>query len=324
MLLAFTWWSVLLYTKNRDAFRAKSEFLKIMMVVKKEITTDEQFLLSPVYYDLHRSYKRQEWMIMGEAVVFVISLVIGMWFINRGYNNQINSARQRRNFLLSITHELKSPIASIKLVLETVKKRTLPKEKVDKLATSAIQEADRLNTLVNDLLLAAKIETAYQPVMESLELGEILENVVAKLKVKFPEVQFEVSIPEEQVLLQGDQLGISSTFINLLENAVKYSSKPAQIRASIQQSKKQIKIEVADQGIGISDAEKKKVFKQFYRVGSEDTRKTKGTGLGLFIVDQIVKAHQGQIDVKDNQPQGTVFIITLPVNKTIDELIESR
>ena len=313
MLLAFTWWSVLLYTKNKDAFDAKTEFLKLVMIAEHKVHNQDEFLKTVEYKNLATQYKKQEWMILGEAIVFVFSLVLAIWFINRGYNKEMRAAQQRRNFLLSITHELKSPIASIKLILQTFQKRVLQQEQKDKLLTSAVKEADRLNNLVNDLLLAAKIETTYQLNVERINLSQLLENLIKDLKVKFPDVNFNYKPDNANIFIEGDKLGITSVMLNLMENAVKYSPKPAQIFISMNQLDNNVNLEIADLGIGIADDEKKKIFDQFYRIGNEDTRETKGTGLGLFIVKQVVKAHHGSINILDNQPHGSIFRILLPL-----------
>ena len=293
--------------------------MKIVMVAEGSISNDAEFKQTKVYQDLAKKYQRQEWMILGEALVFIISLIIGVWLINRGYNKEILVANQQRNFLLSITHELKSPLSSIRLILETFQKRDLKQEQKEKFTRSALQETDRLTTLVNDLLLAAKIETSYQPSREPIPLTDSLEDIVSKLKIKYPEAQFTVKSEPADIFMEGDRLGITSTMINLLENALKYSPAPAIVEAMVKANDQNIIIEIADQGFGISDNEKKKVFEKFYRIGSEDTRKSKGTGLGLFIVKEIIKAHRGKIMVLDNQPKGTRFKIVLPSNSQLHE-----
>ena len=251
-------------------------------------------------------------MIFGEAAVFIFSLVIGVYMINRGYNKEMTASQQRRNFLLSITHELKSPIASIRLVLETLLKRQLRKEQIDHFGNNALKETDRLNDLVNNLLLAAKIETTYQPVLEEIELQEFLEDITQRMQEKFPGAKIRFISQVENPYLQGDLMGLTSIAVNLIENAVKYNIGKPEIEVRLKEEKKKVLLEFADNGIGISDQEKKKIFEQFYRIGKEDTRKTKGTGLGLYIVDQIVKAHGGKITVSDNLPQGTVFTVEFP------------
>lgn len=313
MLLALAWWSILLFTKNRDAFISKVELQKLVMIANNEIKTDEAFLASPFYQKLLKKYQREEWMIVGEALGFAIILVIGIWFINRGYNQQVTTAQLSRNFLLSITHELKSPIASIQLVLETLKKRQLNEEQIKKLSHNALKDTNRLNTLVNDLLLAAKVETAYQPHIETIYLSRLLQEIITKLQHRHPSANFEFRQSKEAIEIAGDLTGITSVVTNLLENAVKYSHQTQPIIiTSLREIGEKISIQFADNGIGISDKEKNKVFERFYRVGNEDTRQTKGTGLGLYIVDQIIKAHQGSITVSDNSPEGSIFTISLP------------
>ena len=314
-LIAIAWWSVLLFTKNRDAFQGRAGESKMLMIADGLIKTDEEFLTTDFYKDLQAEYNRQEWMILGESVVFVISLVIGLWLINQGYNKEIEAAQQRRNFLLSITHELKSPLASIKLVLETFIKRDLETKHIHQLSNNALKETERLNDLVNDLLLAAKVETAYQPHLETINLSQFLHDIIARLQNKYPKVQFNFRQPEKNLNIKADKTGLTSVAANLLENAVKYGVEKTVISTILRKVDKQtINIEIADNGIGIPDKEKTKIFERFYRVGNEDTRKTKGTGLGLYIVNQIVLAHKGTIKVSDNRPQGTIFTISLPVH----------
>jgi len=312
MLLALGWWSFLLFTKNRDAFIAKVELQKLIMIANQEIENDAAFLQAPIYQEYLSKYNRQEWMILGEALVFAVILVIGIWFINRGYNQQVEAAQQSRNFLLSITHELKSPLASIQLVLETLQKRQLKEDQIKKLSQNALKDTNRLTTLVNDLLLAARVETAYQPHIETLRLDQLLETLIEKMKQFHPTAHFEFRQNQEEIFLEGDRTGITSVALNLLENAVKYSSEAPSIITTLHQKENAIFLDFSDNGIGIPEQEKLKVFNRFYRIGNEDTRQTKGTGLGLYIVNQIVKAHQGTISVKDNIPQGTIFTITLP------------
>ena len=316
MILAFFWWSILLFNKNRDAFRAKSQLMKIEMIEHGEIKDNAHFLKSAQYTSLSKHYTRQEWMIVGEAIVFVISLVLGVYFINRGYNKEMIASQQSRNFLLSITHELKSPIASIRLVLETLLKRELPREKTNQLQVNALKETERLNTLVNNLLFSAKLESTYQANKEPLDLHELLEEIITKLNDKYPDATFTFKQEGEMPYFQGDKMGMISVALNLLENAVKYSGNggKANIEAHLSmQGDEQIKLEIKDQGVGIPEKEKKQIFRKFYRVGNEDTRTAKGTGLGLYIVDQIIRAHSGQISVHDNVPKGSVFEILLPI-----------
>lgn len=313
MLMAFAWWSILLFTKNKDAFEAKRDLLKLGMIAQGIVHSDEDFLQSDRYQLLAIQYHRQEWMIFGEAFVFIISLVIGVWLINRGYNKEMMAARQRRNFLLSITHELKSPLASIRLVLETFLKRELQNDQIQTFSKKGLKETERLTSLVNDLLLSAKLETAYQPHLESIDLVQLFEGLVQQMRDNHPHATFGLNSLPAPLMVFADQTGITSVGLNLLENAVKYAGPHPKIQIDISCNNSDALITVADNGPGIEDKEKKLIFDKFYRVGNEETRQTKGTGLGLFIANQIVKAHQGSITVSDHAPGGTIFSVRLPV-----------
>lgn len=312
LILGFTWWAVLLYIKNRDAFEAKTELLRIGMIAEGIYQNDAWFNQTPALLALENKYRHQQWMIYGESAVFVLSIIVSVILINRGYQKEVQTAQQRRNFLLSITHELKSPLASIRLVLETLIKRELPAEKVQDISRRALRETERLHQLVNDLLFSAKLETAYQPLLEPILLSPLLNDIVQGFREKYPEAILELSCPDDLLLRQGDREGLASVALNLLENAVKYSQPPPHIYIRLQALGDKILWSFEDQGIGIGEKEKNRIFEKFYRVGNEDTRQTKGTGLGLYIVAQIVKAHGGRITVSDNVPKGTVFVIEIP------------
>ena len=314
MLLAFSWWTVLLHTKNRDAFLAKNELLKLNLIAKNEIKNEEDFLKNSFHIELRDAYKRQEWMILGEASVFVLSLLIGIVFINRGYHKEILAAKQSSNFLLSITHELKSPIASIRLGFETLQRKKLSEEQSLVLLKNGINDTDRLNNLVSDLLLSARLESTYQLNTELFSLEILIDECVQLIKQKFPSAIIKVSLLQEMPEILADYSAIRSVIINLLENAVKYSDNVPEINIGLTSTNERCIIEISDKGIGIDQSERKKIFEKFYRVGNEDQRKTKGTGLGLYIVDQIVRAHNGSITVSSNQPQGTIFNVFLPFN----------
>lgn len=314
MLMAFAWWSLLLFTKNRDAFEAKRDLLRIGMVAEGHVKNNLEFEQTLEYRELAKKYQRQEHMIFGEAMMFVMTLLAGIWFINQGYQKEVKANQQRRNFLLSITHELKSPIASIRLVLETLLRRELPKEKADQLANSALRENERLHELVENLLLSAKLETAYQPHFEELNLAALLEDLMARFAGRHPEAIIALEKPDDFPMVKADKQGLISVATNLLENAIKYTEDQPEIEVRLSFEKHKVAMEFADNGPGIPDKEKNRVFEKFYRIGSEETRKTKGTGLGLFIVQQVVKAHKGRIQVLDNQPKGTVFKIIISVD----------
>jgi signal transduction histidine kinase len=255
-------------------------------------------------------FSRQRWMIIGEGAVFMIILLFGLWRIYRIRQKELALALQQQNFLLSITHELKSPLASVQLVLETIQKRQLNQEQLQKLSTNGLKENDRLHRLVQDLLLAARVEGGYEYVFEELDLNMLLKECVGWAIPKYSgKINFESS--DEVLLYPSDKNTLLTAFSNLIENAIKYSEGAEPISIKAYRKKHQILIEIADFGPGIPKSEREKIFNKFYRIGNEHTRKTKGTGLGLYIVKKVIEAHGGTINLKDNQPKGTVFTVVL-------------
>jgi signal transduction histidine kinase len=211
----------------------------------------------------------------------------------------------------SITHELKSPLASIRLVLETQCRRDLPREQVEKLCQHGLRDAARLQSLVEDLLLAARLEDNWNPLPEPVDLHTLARDSVRGLQVRFPQANIRIDLPEDFPPVQADKMGLTAVVHNLLENAVKYSPEGAPVALTAERVDGRFLLRVADQGYGIPDDEKKAVFEKFYRLGNEETRQATGTGLGLYIVSQVVKAHRGKIDVANNHPRGTVFTIEI-------------
>lgn len=312
VLAAGGWWSYLLYIKNDDALKAKKVVLWYQM---KEQGIDEAgYLRSEPYQNLIKRYNRQQYMIMSEGLVLLLFMIIGIWKIAQSRKRELELAEQQRNFLLSITHELKSPIASIQLVLETFRKRELKIEQTQKLANNGLVDTARLHKLVQDMLLAARMEGGYQYSFEPIMLQELLGECIELVQPKYKGI-IQLYAPKESVVQEIDKTMLTSAVLNLLENAVKYAGESEKIDLYLKEKRDRIVIEIWDQGAGIPKTERNKVFTKFYRIGSEETRKTKGTGLGLYIVKQVIDAHRGHITIKDNQPQGSIFIINLPKTK---------
>jgi len=264
----------------------------------------------PEYEELKSDYDRQMYMILGEAVVFGVTLILGIYFINRAFVRELSAAEKQKNFLLSITHELKSPLASINLILSTFIKRKLPEEKIKELSQDGLNESVRLEELFNKILIATRLDKAYPFNFEETDLSNTVYNVAQSFQKRHPNVDMDINI-QTDIIKDVDRESIVSVVKNLLENAYKYTSDKKHISISLQQDSGNIYLKVGDNGIGIAKNEKTKVFDQFYRVGNEDTRASKGTGLGLYIVNQIVTAHNGKIKILDNPKGGSIFQITL-------------
>lgn len=254
-------------------------------------------------------------MVLGETAVFLFIFFVGAYYLQKAINQERKLQHQQKNFLLSVTHELKSPLASIKLYLQTILKRELDPAQQKSFITNSLKDIERLDDLVENMLLATKIESnSYTFPKENFNLSELVNSVAGRLQVHTCSSQIIKLSVQQGISLFGDKFALTSVVTNLIENAVKYSPPCAEVNVSLRRSNGQIHFIVADSGIGINDQEKSRIFDKFYRVGSEDTRKTKGTGLGLFIVKQVLDKHQASIKAKNNQPSGSIFEVTFNAN----------
>ncbi|HLO53836.1 MAG TPA: HAMP domain-containing sensor histidine kinase [Saprospiraceae bacterium] len=311
MLMALIWWTVLLLKNNTSLYESKLELLQESQNRIFEVK-DFDIKTTPEYETITSNFERNKKMILGEGMVFGISLILGLWFIQNAYIKEVENTGKQKNFLLSVTHELRSPIASINLITQTLLKRKLPPEKTIDLHESILSESTRLEKLINNLLLTTRINNSYTYNFESINVHDAIHEVIKNTHFQCPEVNIHTHLPNPDLNIMADKEAFISIINNMVENGIKYSAKPAKIDIKVHENQKNIMIELADEGIGIPENEKSKVTGQFYRVGSEETRETKGTGLGLYIVDKITKAHNGFMEIQNNAPKGSKFIITLP------------
>ncbi|WP_183563663.1 sensor histidine kinase [Mucilaginibacter sp. SP1R1] len=249
-------------------------------------------------------------MILGEGSMFILIFVVGAYSLHASINKERKLQEQKKNFLLSVTHELKSPLASIKILLQTIQKRNLTKEQILDFIDKSLNDVERLDDMVENMLLASKIDNrSYTFPKASFNLSVLVDSIVNRLQITKCDCNQQIidAEIEPKIEITGDKFALTSVVTNLIENAVKYSSPCSAVGVKLFSKGDRIFLEVADHGIGIADNEKSRIFDKFYRVGSEDTRNTKGTGLGLYIVKEVLDKHQASIRVRDNRPAGSVF-----------------
>ena len=246
---------------------------------------------------------------IGEGSTFLFLILLGAIFVYREVRRQIRLQLQQQYFMMAVTHELKTPIAVTKLNLETLQKHKLDEAKQHKIIQAGLQEVGRLDTLANNILVASQLEGGgYTQVKESLDLSILVKQSVQDYRLRFPERRWEAHIePENSV--NGDFLLLQMLVNNLVENALKYSPRDSTITVLLEKKGHHIQLSVKDQGQGIPDEEKKKIFGKFYRTGQETTRQTKGTGLGLYLCRKITDDHHAKIKVTDNSPTGSIFTV---------------
>jgi len=249
-------------------------------------------------------------MIVGEGSIFIIVFLAGAIWLHRSIIRERKLHEQKKNFLLSVTHELKSPLASIKILLQTIQKRDLTREQVLDFIAKSLTDIERLDDMVENMLLASKIENrSYTFPKAQFNLSVLVDSIVNRLQLTKCETSQQIidAEIEPKIQITGDKFALTSVVTNLIENAIKYSRPCETVAVKLFSKEGRVYLQVADHGIGIADDEKGRIFDKFYRVGSEDTRNTKGTGLGLYIVKEVLDKHQASIKVKDNRPGGSIF-----------------
>ncbi|MDB5195721.1 MAG: histidine kinase [Flaviaesturariibacter sp.] len=307
IIAALVWWFVSLERQNKTIHTLRKSEIGII----KNDTGSYQRQWQIIDDLQQRNSKKY----IGEGVTFLLLILFGAAYVYRLVRRQFRLQQQQQNFMMAITHELKTPISVARLNLETLQKRQLPEERRQKLLQTTVEETTRLDNLINNILISSQLDgNAYKASKEELNFSALVEDVVQQFGSRYPERIINSDI-ETDVDLKGDPLLLKLLVSNLLENANKYSGKETPITCRLLHRDRTVILQISDEGIGISADEKGKVCNKFYRVGNEQTRTTKGTGLGLFICRKIAQHHYASISISDNEPAGTTFTISFKASE---------
>jgi signal transduction histidine kinase len=258
--------------------------------------------------------KGVEWLVLVEGLLMLVAILAGVYVIFLYWRRQANLYLKQRTYISQLTHELKSPLASIQLHLETVKLRDLPKEKLDGFIDTMLSDTERLNHLTSNLLMATRIE--FRQLGEKakrIDFSQFVSGYLERKRGELPEggrITLEI---EQGIYAVIDTEGMEMALRNLFENALLYSPVSPEIRVSLKRAGRQCLLDFQDNGIGIGKQELGLIFEMFYRVRNPGEN-IRGTGLGLYIVKSVVNAHGGKITVASAGPgKGSTFHITLPL-----------
>lgn len=307
IIAALAWWFISLEKQNSRI--AQLQYRTVNQKSNSLSATE----LSNQIFAIDKENKRNTGKYIAEGITFLILILIGAVFVYRSISRQLKLQQQQQNFMMAVTHELKTPISVARLNLETLQKHNLDERKKQKLIRTTLDETSRLDFLTNNILVAAQLESNnFKSSKEELDLGSLLKDCIHQFSNRFPDRVFKEEI-EEDADLKGDALLLQMLINNLLENATKYSPKETTITTSLKKYRSGIELQIKDEGAGIAEDEKDKIFTKFYRIGSETTRKTKGTGLGLYLCRKIARDHNGDITMTNNDPQGSIFAVTFKI-----------
>jgi len=274
---------------------------KLLQLNKDDIAYQQKF---DAFTDEH---KRKTAQYISEGITFVFVTLVGAVFVYRAVRRQFRLGKAQQNFMMAVTHELKTPIAVVNLNLETLQKRKLDEGRQQHIIASTLKEAERLNDLTTNILVTSQLESGnYMPDKEKVDMSSLTNKAVSDFMHRFPNRNIRSHI-DEDIFITGEKLLLQLLINNLIDNALKYSPKSNPVFVELKKTNEHAQLNVIDDGNGIADNEKRKVFQKFYRSGDEDIRKTKGTGLGLYLCKRIAETHKAKMKVTNNQPTGSIF-----------------
>lgn len=306
--------------------RAIEERYPYVAVLPEPVEPDDPVLLSdpPVYLTLRKevlaamAQERTQtlYRTTGEAVILVGIVLLGMTYIYRKLNAGTELMLRQRNFLAAVTHELKTPIASLRVWMETLTTRSLEADQKGRIQMLMDRDLTRLTELVGNLLQVARADSGNLEIHpEAVELAPWLRGVCETMDHRLGPGQLGLVLElGEGISARIDPKAMGTVIENLLSNAYKYAQDPRRTTVILSpRGETEVLITVADRGIGLAAKDLPKLFQRFFRVGDEMTRSVPGTGLGLFLCREIVQAHQGEIQVaSQGTGLGSTFTIRLP------------
>jgi signal transduction histidine kinase len=275
--------------------------------------------------DMSQKFLRTSFVILGALSLF---LAAGMYLMYRNVMREMALAKLKSDFVSNVSHELRTPLSLIRLYAETLELGRLPnREKQHEYYEIIRKESERLTALINNILDFSRIEAGRKEYdFRDTNIADLVRSTLESYRFQIEQngFKFEQKIDDALPPVKVDREAIARSLLNLVNNAVKYSSDEKYLGVTVYRSNGSVKLQVADHGIGIPPTEQHKIFEKFYRVGDPLVHNTKGSGLGLSLVRHIVQAHGGDVSVDSTPGKGSIFTISLPVEKAAAAEIEAK
>jgi signal transduction histidine kinase len=289
-------------------------FMAILLDEKVDMAV--QLGADPAFLEkIHQEEVSRQIMLGMEGIFFLVLVAFGAWLIYRALVKTEELKFHQQNFLMAVTHELKTPLASIKIYLDTLQSAKIPEEKKATVIPRIKDDVGRLEKLVGNILDAGRFErSGYHLNKAQFNLTDMVTQGLDKLQTLPVKSKLQINRDiESDISLYGDRKALARAWDSILENSVKYNDNDTIIiDAGLKQKAEKIELVVSDNGIGLSRKETGEIFNRFYRVGHEMTRGKPGSGLGLYLSREIIRAHNGTISARsDGVGHGTTFTITL-------------
>jgi len=305
VISAIVWWGYSHFLKSDEIYALEKSKIELLQQLNPENDYSGEF--SKAEQKLSTEYG-QYW---GEGLTFLIVILVSAYFVYRAFYKQLQLSKLQRNFMMSVTHELKTPLAGVILNLQTLLRRKVDPDIQEKLLKSSEREAKRLTSLCNNIVVSTQLEDGGRKLYDSsCNIAEVAMQAAEDFMETIEDRNLEVDFALEKAYTVKGDAGLWKLVIsNLLQNAHKYSALESSIIMKLLPESNGLTLQIIDEGIGISDEEKKLIFDKFYRTGNENTRQSEGTGVGLYLVKKVVRLFKYDIVVRNNLPQGSIFEI---------------
>jgi signal transduction histidine kinase len=295
--------------------KLEAGFPGLMLAMKFRGTTVEA---------IGQKFLRTSFLVLGGLSLL---LAAGIVFAYRGVHKEMELAKIKSDFVSNVSHELRTPLALIRLYAETLElgRVTLPDKQHEYYCTIR-KESERLTALINNILDFSRIEAGRKEYdFRATDLPELVRTTLESYRYQIEQhgFKFEEHIADDIPPVVVDREAIARSLLNLVNNAIKYSSDDRYLAVNLRRSNGSVKLEVVDHGIGISRDEQSKIFEKFYRVCDPLVHNTKGSGLGLCLVRHIAQAHGGDVSVESVPGKGSKFSLVLPVEPPVAALRNS-
>lgn len=268
---------------------------------------------------MHEQEIKRQIMLGLEGSFFLIVLFIGTWLIYRALVRTEQLKQHQQNFLMAVTHELKTPLASLKIYLDSLQSEKISPEKKLSIFPRMKSDVSRLERMVEDILEAGRIgRDTYHINPERVDLSTLVERAADQAQQSVSTLPIKMGRDiQKGICIQGDPTVLKRAIVAVLDNALKYhDGKTIMIHVGLSVNHDKAELVIADEGVGLERQECEAVFDRFYRVGSELTRTTQGTGLGLYLCREMIRGHGGEVTARsEGLNKGTQFTITLPLEK---------